>query len=185
MFIFRRITLKDIQFKLKTGNKAFDEFAPNESLENYIKQDTIKEGQYLTYLLLEQKDLKSELLGLLRYRYAAEDDFIEQLVLTSVSEDIKKNIEKLLSLKKYKIVYLSRIGVLKKYHEMRISQIINNFFEFLIQREKQDTIIYAKILEDLTKIVGSKYQILGKGTDEKWGNYFFVSKIMEFYPKKV
>jgi len=183
MFIFRRITLEDIQFKLKTGNKAFDDYAPNGSLENYIKQDTIREGQYLTYLLLEQKDLKSELLGLLRYRYTTENDFLEQLALTSVSEDIKRNIKKLLLLKRYKIVYLSRIGVLKNYHEMRISQIISNFFEFLIQRKKQDLVIYAKILEDLTKVVGSKYQILGKGIDEKWGNYCFVSKIMEFYTK--
>ena len=34
MFIFRRITQEDIQLKLKTGNKAFDEYAPNGSLEN-------------------------------------------------------------------------------------------------------------------------------------------------------
>ena len=67
---------------------------------------------------------------------------------------------------------------------MRISQIISNFFEFLIQRNKQDLIIYAKILEELTNVVGSKYKIIGKGIDEKWGNYFFVSKIIEFYPEK-
>jgi len=184
MFIFRRITQEDIQFKLKTGNKAFDEYAPNGSLENYIKEDIIRSGQFSTYLLLEQEDSKNELLGLLRYRYTSEKDFLKQLALTSASENIKKNIEKLLSLRKYKIVYLSRIGVVKKYHEMRISQIISNFFEFLIQRKKQNLVIYAKILEDLTNVVGSNYKILGKKTDEKWGNYFFVSKIIEFYPKK-
>jgi len=109
---------------------------------------------------------------------------LEQLALISVSEDIKRNIKKLLSFKNYTIIYLSRIGVVKKYQEMRISQIISNFFEFLIQRKKQDLVIYAKILEELTNVVGSKYKILGKGIDEKWGMYCFVSKIIEFYPKK-
>ena len=75
MFIFRRITEEDNQLKLKTGNEAFDEYAPNGLLENYIKQDSIRGGQFLTYLLLEQKALKNKLLGLLRYRYTTEKIF--------------------------------------------------------------------------------------------------------------
>lgn len=66
---------------------------------------------------------------------------------------------------------------------MRVSQIISNFFEFLIQRKRQDIIIYAKVLEDLTRVVGSKYKIIGINKDKKWGTYFLVSKIMEFNPK--
>ena len=184
MFIFRRITIEDNHLKLITGNKAFDEYAPNGSLENYLKQDSIRGGHFLTYLLLEQSNLKDKLLGLLRYRFSTEKDFLEQLALISIPKDIKRNIKKLLSSNKYTIIYLSRIGVTEKYQEMRISQIISNFFEFLIQRNKQDLIIYTKILEDLTNVVGSKYRILGKGIDEKWGNYYFVSKIIEFYPKE-
>ena len=180
MFTFRRITEKDNQLKLITGNEAFDNLAPNGTLENYIKHDKLKGGDFLTYLLLEQRDTNYELLGLLRYRYSTEKEFLEQLSLTSVSEDIRKNIDILFSLKKYLIVYLSRIGVSEKYHEMLISQIINNFFEFIIQRKKQNIIIFAKILEDLTSIIGSKYRILGKNKDEKWGNYYLVSKFIEF-----
>ena len=67
MFIFRRITAEDNQLKLKTGNEVFDEYAPNGLLENYIKQDSVGGGQFLTFLLLEQIDLKNKLLGLLRY----------------------------------------------------------------------------------------------------------------------
>jgi len=52
MFLFRCIIEDDIQFKLNTGNKAFDELAPNGSLEHYIEQDSIKGGDFLTYLLL-------------------------------------------------------------------------------------------------------------------------------------
>ncbi|KKL64442.1 hypothetical protein LCGC14_2165030 [marine sediment metagenome] len=37
MFLFRRITEEDEQFKFITGNKAFDELTPNGSLKNYIK----------------------------------------------------------------------------------------------------------------------------------------------------
>ena len=92
-------------------------------------------------------------------------------IVASVSKDIRKNIEKLFSLKKYQVVYLSRIGISEKYHEMRVSQIYSNFFEFLIQRKKQDIIMYAKILEDLISVIGSKYRVLGKMHDDNWGNY--------------
>lgn len=184
MFLFRRITEEDEQFKFITGNKAFDELTPNGSLKNYIKQDTINGGKYLTYLLIERQESGNELLGLLRFRYTTIKEFLEQLSIASVSKDIKKNIEKLFSLKKYQVVYLSRIGISEKYHEMRVSQIISNFFEFLIQRKKKDVIIYAKILEDLISVIGSKYRVLGKMHDDNWGNYCLVSKIMEFLPEK-
>jgi len=80
MFIFRRITKEDNQLKLKTGNEAFDEIAPNGLLETFIKQDSIEGGQFITYLLLEQKDFKNKLLGLLRYRNSTEKEFLEQFL---------------------------------------------------------------------------------------------------------
>ena len=61
MFLFRRITEEDKQFKFITGNKAFDELTPNGSLKNYIKQDTINGGKYLTYLLIERQESGNEL----------------------------------------------------------------------------------------------------------------------------
>jgi len=136
MFLFRRINEEDIQFKLITGNKAFDELAPNGSLEHYIEQDSIKGGAFLTYVLLERENSNYELLGLLRYRYSTKPEFLEQLSLISISKDIKKHIDSLFSLYNYSIIYLSRIAVSEKYQEMRISQIISNFFEFLVQRKK-------------------------------------------------
>jgi len=183
MYVFRRINDSDIKFKFKTGNEIFDEFAPDGSLQNYIKQDIAKGGHFFTYLLLEVQKSKSELLGLLRFRYSSNNEYLEQLSLCKASTDIKRNIKKYLSLKEYSIIYLSRIGVSEKFHEMRVSQIISNFFEFIIQRKRQDIIIYAKILEDLTSVVGSKYKIIGRNKDKKWGKYFLVSKIMEFNPK--
>ena len=56
MFLFRRIIKKDIQFRLITGNKSFDELAPRGSLEKYINSDSLKGGDFLTYLLLEEQD---------------------------------------------------------------------------------------------------------------------------------
>ncbi|HUX99389.1 MAG TPA: hypothetical protein VMV49_07530 [Candidatus Deferrimicrobium sp.] len=183
MFLFRRITRKDVTFKLITGNKAFDELAPRGSLEIYIETDALKGGDFLTYILLEEQEFTSHLLGLLRYRIANESEFIEAINNTPIADDIRDNINSILSINQYEIIYLSRIGVSQEYQEMRISQIISNFFEFLIQRKKKDVIIYAKILENLIKVVGSHYRILGKGTDEDWGNYFLVSKIIEYNPK--
>jgi len=150
MFIFRKIIEDDIQFKLITGNKAFDDLAPEGSLDNYIKADTIQGGDYLTHILLEEKESKNSLLGLLRYRVVKKEVFIEDIEKTTISNDLRKNLDSLLSLNKYDIVYLSRIGISQEVQEMRISQIINNFFEFLIQREKGNFIIYAKLLKDLT-----------------------------------
>ena len=54
MFVFRRIILDDVKFSFKTGNKIFDELAPEGSLKNYIDQDIIKEGKFITYLLFEK-----------------------------------------------------------------------------------------------------------------------------------
>ena len=107
-------------------------------MESLIKDDSIKGGNFLTYLLLEEQGSTYYLLGLLRYRNATNEEFIEQVEKTSILDDIRKNIDSLLSLKKYDIIYLSRIGVSQEYQEMRVSQIISNFFEFLIQRNKKD-----------------------------------------------
>ncbi len=183
MFLFRRIKTKDIQFRLVTGNKTFDELAPRGSLENYINSDSLKRGAFLTYILLEAQGPTYHLLGLLRYRNGTKEEFIEDLDNIHTADDIRVNINSLLSLNKYEIIYLSRIGVSQEFQEMRISQIISNFFEFLIQRMKKDVIIYTKILENLTNIIGSQYRIVGKGIDKNWGNYFLVSKIIEYYPK--
>ena len=183
MFLFRRITKKDVQFRLVTGNEAFDELAPQGSLEKYIDSDTLKGGAFLTYLLLEERESTYHLLGLLRYRNANKEEFIEDLNNTHTANDIRANINSLLALNKYEIIYLSRIGVSQEYQEMRVSQIISNFFEFLIQRKKKDVIIYTKILENLTDVIGSQYRILGKGRDKNWGNYFLISKIIEYNPK--
>ncbi|TXT55583.1 MAG: hypothetical protein BAJALOKI1v1_2010006 [Promethearchaeota archaeon] len=182
MFIFRRIIRDDIQYKLITGNNAFDKIAPKGSLEQYIKVDSISGGKYLTYLLLEKNELTNLLLGLLRYRISTKNEFIDQINTINIPENIQSNINSLLALNKYDIIYLSRIGVSQEFHEIRISQIISNFFEFLIQRKRKNIIIFTKVLENLTSVVGSKYRILGKGTDETWGNYFLMNKIIEYNP---
>jgi hypothetical protein len=180
MFLFRRIIEEDAQYILITGNKAFDKLASEHSLETYIEEDSIRGGNFLTYLLLEKNKSVNNLLGILRYRNSNKEEFVNQLNNIPISENIQNNINTLLALNKYEIIYLSRIGVSQEYQEMRISQIISNFFEFLIQRRRKSFIIYAKILENLISIVGSKYCILGKGFDKAWGNYFLVNKIIEY-----
>lgn len=134
---------------------------------------------------MEKKEVNNSLLGLLRYRVIKKEVFIEDIEKTTISNDVRKNLDSLLSLNKYDIVYLSRIGVSQEVQEMRISQIINNFFEFLIQREEGNFIIYAKLLKDLTNVVGSKYRILGEGVNKDWGEYLLVGKIIEYNPKRI
>ena len=80
MFIFRRLIETDINFKLITGNKVFDELSSDGTLIAYIDQEVIKGGNYYTYLLLEQeKSMNYKLLGLLRYRFTNINPFIKEL----------------------------------------------------------------------------------------------------------
>ena len=56
VLIFRRISEADKNLKLKTGNKAFNGFNPDETLRNYFKQDILNDGSYYTYLLIEESN---------------------------------------------------------------------------------------------------------------------------------
>ncbi len=60
--------------------------------------------------------------------YINEKEFFEQLSIAKVSKVIVRNIESLLSQHKYSIVYLSRIGISKKY--AKCCNICKNFRRF-------------------------------------------------------
>jgi hypothetical protein len=185
MFIFRRISEKDIYLEFITGNKVFDELNPDGTLKKYLEQDIIKGGYYYTYLLLELKENETnhELLSLLRYKYTSIEKYMEELIKCKVPDKDQSLIKKKISESKLKIIYLSRIGVVEFYQEMNVSQIIINFFEFLITRNKKNVLIYVKILENIKKVIGLSYRIICKNKDEKWGNYFLASRIIKFEPK--
>ena len=63
---------------------------------------------------------------------------------------------------------------------MRLSQVIINFFEFLIQRNKENTLIYVKVLREISKIIGSSYDIVAESYDEKWGEFCIGIKNIEY-----
>ncbi len=185
MFILRRISEKDANLEFITGNKTFDEFNSNGTLKNYLEQDIHKGGEYITYLLFETEEEGdySELLALLRFKDTSIEDYIQELILCNTSEKDLSIIKKKIKESNLKIVYLSRIGVIKPFQEMNISQIMINFFEFLIAKNRENVLIYVKILQNIKKIIGPSYHLIGKNKNEKWGNYFLASRIVKFEPK--
>lgn len=127
MLTLRRISEKDSSLSFITENEAFDELNPDGTLKNYLKQDILSKGEYLTYLLFEteENNKDSELLALLRFKYTSIEDYIQELVLCKTSENDLNTIKKKTKESTLKIVYLSRIGVIKQHQEM-ISQIMIN-----------------------------------------------------------
>jgi len=77
MLIFRRISEKDSDLSFITGNEAFDELNPDGTLKNYLEQDTLNGGEYLTYLLFETEEESGnfELLALLRFKYTSIEEY--------------------------------------------------------------------------------------------------------------
>ncbi len=185
MFIFRRISEKDVRLEFITGNKAFDELNSDKTLRTYLEQDILRKGEYLTYLLFEleeQQDI-SNLLALLRFKYTSIETYIQELRLCNIPENDITTIKLKTKESNLKIVYLSRIGVVKPFQELNISQIVINFFEFLILRNKENVLIYVKVLQNLKKVVGSSYRLIGKNIDVKWGNYYLASRLIKFEHK--
>ena len=180
MFIFRRISSDDSNLNFITENKAFNDLAPDKTLKTYVEQDIIEGGNFYTYILLkESEDKKSELLGLLRYKLVNIYDFRQELNNFEIIE--KKQVEflKWFSGRTFSIIYLSRIGVSKEYQEKNISQIIYNFFEFIIKDRFENVLIYVKILKNLIKIIGPSYIVIAESYDEKWGNFYLAMKIIK------
>ena len=58
-----------------------------------------------------------------------------------------------------------------------------NFFEYLIAKNRENVLIYVKVLRGIKKVIGPSYRLIGKGTDEKWGEYFLASRIIKHEPK--
>jgi len=181
MFIFRRISDKDASLEFITGNKAFDAKTPSGDLEPYLKEDVINGGDFFTHLLMEQSDShNTELLGLLRYKFTNFEEFKTELSKCDVDQEIKTNLTKELDKFDFSFIYLSRIGVIEKFHDMNIGQIISNFFEFLIKRERKKCFIYLKIIERQKDFIAPSYDFIAQNDDRKWGSYFLVSKLLEF-----
>jgi len=151
MLILRRISEKDSDLSFITGNEAFDELNPDGTLKNYLEQDTLSGGEYLTYLLfeIEEEGDHPELLAIMRFKYIPIEEYIQELVLCNISENELNIIKKKIADSNLKIVYLSRIGVIKQFQEMNISQIMIIFFEYLIAKNRDNVLIYVKILQGI------------------------------------
>ena len=118
-------------------------------------------------------------MGLLRYKYSNIEDFLKEI---SICKEIRINLVNLkreLNERNFLVIYLSRIGIVEKYQEMRISQIIINFFEYLIQKKKINTTIFVKVVKEIVKVIGPSYDIIAENYDEKWGSYYLGAKIIE------
>ena len=77
MFIFRRLSENDVDFKFTTSNKDFDEKDSDGRLAAYLNEDIVRGGDYYTYILFEEKDNENSLiLGLLRYKYNFNDYYL-------------------------------------------------------------------------------------------------------------
>jgi len=181
MFIFRRISKKDASLDFITGNKAFDEKSPGGNLVPYLNEDILSGGEFFTYLLMEQTDSnKTILLGLLRYKFTNLKEFSFELSKCEVDQEIKNNLINELDKFDFSFIYLSRIGVIKNFHDMNIGQIISNFFEFLIKRDRKKSFIYLKVIERQKDFIAPSYDFIAQSDDKKWGTYFLASKILEF-----
>ena len=154
MFVFRRLSEKDTNFSFLTGNEAFDEINKEGNVQVYIQQDSIKGGHYVTYLLLQEREnTNAILLGLIRYKFTNFANFKKDLIESGTSKDIQDRFAQKLSEKQFSIIYLSRIGVVEKFQDMRLSKVLNILFEFIIKERRENVLIYAKFVEKLRKIM--------------------------------
>ena len=85
----------------------------------------------------------------MRFKYIPIEEYIQELVLCNISENELNIIKKKIADSNLKIVYLSRIGVIKQFQEMNISQIMIIFFEYLIAKNRDNVLIYVKILQGI------------------------------------
>ena len=181
MFIFRRIIENDVDLEFITGNKAFDEKNPEGKLKIYLDEDLKGGGEFCTYLLLEKIDSDKVLvLGLLRYKISNKKEFFSELMNYDIDLEIRNKLNKELDTFNFKFIYLSRIGVLNKYQDMNVGQIISNFFEFLIKKDRKNCFIYLKVVEKQKDFIAPSYEFIAQGEDKKWGNYYMASKFLEF-----
>lgn len=181
MFIFRRISENDAGFESITGNIAFDEKNSDGSLKAYLNEDFVSGGEFCTHLFIENNNSgKTLVLGLLRYKFTNREEFISELMKCDVEKAIRNNLIKEIDKLEFSFIYLSRIGVVKKYQDMNIGQIISNFFEFLIKRNRKRAFIYVKVIEIQKDFIAPSYDFIAHNDDKKWGSYYLASKFLEF-----
>ena len=181
MFIFRRISENDADFDFITGNIAFDEKNPDGSLKVYLNEDIVSGGEFYTHLFIEKNNSNETLiLGLLRYKFTNKEEFLSELKKCEVEEEFKNNLIKELDKKRLSFIYLSRIGVVKNYQDMNIGQIISNFFEFLIKRNREWSFIFVKVIEKHKDFIAPSYDFIAHNDDNKWGSYYLASKYLDF-----
>nr|MDO8113936.1 hypothetical protein [Candidatus Sigynarchaeota archaeon] len=169
----------DFSLPFKTGEPAFDKLNVSKTLEEYGKDDTGTGGRYITYLFIKNQDNgNSELLGLFRYRKVKEDEFLEEIRKTGVTDDriatLKREIVENYAL----VVYLSRIGVPEHLKLEGIGTVIASFFEFLLKRDRHNVVIFFKIIKGVEGFLTGPYITIGTGHDPLWGEYLMKYRAM-------
>jgi hypothetical protein len=180
IFVFRRIKASDSDMPFKTGIPAFDELnEASGTLKEYIAQDEIKGGKYLTHVLLEKRGkTKYEVLGLCRFRDIQDEaEAIADLKQFGVNREIIDNFKQMMETEHLNIIYFSRIGVKEDLQDKNVGKIINDFFEFLIKRQEKNVAVYLKIRKELGDFLGTLYETIGEGDDKKWGKYLVKIKL--------
>jgi hypothetical protein len=180
IFIFRRIKASDKDMQFRTGISAFDELnEASGTLKEYIAQDEIKGGKYITHVLLEkQEQAKNMLLGICRFRNIQDKaEAIADLMQFGVDREIIDSFKQMMEAKHPNIIYFSRIGVKEDLQDKNVGKIINDFFEFLIKRQEKNIVVYLKIRKELGDYLGTLYETIGEGEDKKWGKYLVKIKL--------
>jgi hypothetical protein len=152
---------------------AFDDINKRtESLQEYVVEDTISAGPYTTYLFIEKTvDGHERVLRLLRFKDVSIEAFQQDIEKTDITPMNREKILAGLRTTRARIIYLSRIGIQMELKRERIGSLIAKFFDFLMQREKTDTLVYCKLLKRLDTFIPSPYNTIGFGSDKKWGEY--------------
>lgn len=182
MFIFRRIQKSDAELDFTTGDQVFDAINPDGTLNPYLKADISTGGDYITHILLNWENKTPEAFAVLRYRKTRFEEFISELNTCKTIfldfADFNHNYNTI----NYQIVYLSRIGIVNHKRKRHLSQVILNFFDFLLFELEKNVFIYSKVRKGMGAFIKNSYQEIAANFDEHWGAYSIISRTLERRP---
>ena len=179
MFIFRRITNSDSILTFSTGDSVFNDINPDGTLGPFVNADIVSGGEYFTYILLRKIEDIIDVYAVLRYRLSNIEELLSEL---KVCKDIDIDLEEIESnygTKRYQIVYLSRVGILREKRNRHLSQVILNFFDFYLLEMEKDILIFSKVREGGNKFLGPSYRRVASNWDDHWKNYMIVVRTLE------
>ena len=107
------------------------------------------------------------------------EELLSELKVCKDNDIDLKEIESTYGTKKYQIVYLSRVGILREKRNRHLSQVILNFFDFYLFEMEKDILIFSKVREGGNKFLGPSYRRVASNWDDHWKNYMIVVRTLE------